>query len=143
MVSFALSKWPHFISIYLVRVPFLTSIAVNGKKVFNHTIFLLSKLVILAISFCCCCLDRYLLRTKVSYFWPILLMIDFDMFQRGTGSPSSGVQYINWKSVQIWRQNEAGYVSQQNRFGCHRKGDFYWHCRAQTRSPGSQKRFTG
>ena len=40
-VYFALSKWPHFNSVYLVRVPFLTGIAVwldhNIKKVIEKT----------------------------------------------------------------------------------------------------------
>ena len=32
-VDFALSKWPHFNSVYLVRVPFLTGIAVNHYEI--------------------------------------------------------------------------------------------------------------
>ena len=34
MVGFALSKWPHFNSIHLVRVPFLTGIAVYDVLIF-------------------------------------------------------------------------------------------------------------
>ena len=38
-VGFALSKWPHFNSIYLVRVPFLTGIAVCKYTKLAHIWF--------------------------------------------------------------------------------------------------------
>ena len=37
-VDFALSKWPHFNSIYLVRVPFLTNIAVSSYRHFQQNL---------------------------------------------------------------------------------------------------------